>query len=150
MSQVEYVFAPAGPDGSDGLLGIVIRRLREQADAGVQFFTSKDCEQQVGYIKHTAGHVIPPHYHNPAERLIRNVPETLLVRKGRLLVNFYACPVYGDRPPGPPELVKGVILEAEDVVVLLKGGHGFEVLEDCEVYEVRQGPYLSERDKTRF
>ncbi len=30
------------------------------------------------------------------------------------------------------------------------GGHGFEVLEDVEMFEVKQGPYVGDSDKTRF
>jgi hypothetical protein len=42
------------------------------------------------------------------------------------------------------------ILEAGDVILLITGGHGFEVLEEIEMIEVKQGPYVGEQDKTRF
>ena len=42
------------------------------------------------------------------------------------------------------------ILEAGDVILLATGGHGFEVLEEIEMIEVKQGPYAGEADKTRF
>jgi len=42
------------------------------------------------------------------------------------------------------------ILEAGDVILLATGGHGFEVLEEIEMFEVKQGPYAGEQDKTRF
>ena len=42
------------------------------------------------------------------------------------------------------------VLKAGDVILLIDGGHGFEVLEDCEMFEVKQGPFLGDRDKTRF
>ena len=42
------------------------------------------------------------------------------------------------------------MLEAGDVILLAKGGHGFEVLEELEMFEVKQGPYPGEVDKTRF
>ena len=42
------------------------------------------------------------------------------------------------------------MLEAGDVVLLIEGGHGFEVMEDVEMIEVKQGPYAGEQDKTRF
>jgi len=35
-----------------------------------------------------------------------------------------------------------------DVILLSVGGHGFEMLEDSELIEVKQGPYLD--DKRRF
>jgi hypothetical protein len=36
------------------------------------------------------------------------------------------------------------------VVLLIEGGHGFEVMEDVEMIEVKQGPYGGDQDKTRF
>ena len=42
------------------------------------------------------------------------------------------------------------ILRTGDVILLASGGHGFEVLEELEMYEIKQGPYIGEDDKTRF
>ncbi len=42
------------------------------------------------------------------------------------------------------------ILQAGDVILLVSGGHGFEVLEELDMIEVKQGPYAGEADKTRF
>jgi hypothetical protein len=42
------------------------------------------------------------------------------------------------------------ILRAGDVILLTECGHGFEVLEELEMIEVKQGPYTGENDKTRF
>jgi hypothetical protein len=42
------------------------------------------------------------------------------------------------------------ILGAGDVILLVSGGHGFEVLEEVEMFEVKQGPYLGDQDKTPF
>jgi hypothetical protein len=36
------------------------------------------------------------------------------------------------------------------VILLITGGHGFEVIEDLEMVEIKQGPYVGEQDKTRF
>lgn len=137
----EYIFAPAGVDGSDGCLGIIIRDIRTQATDGVKFFTTKDCSQQVGWIRQPKGHSIQPHTHRSTQRIILDIPETLFIIKGKLLVNFYTS---------EEQYVKGIIVEEGDVVILLRGGHGFECLEDLEMYEVRQGPYLSDQDKQRF
>jgi hypothetical protein len=41
-------------------------------------------------------------------------------------------------------------LEAGDVILLASAGHGFEVLEDLEMFEVKQGPYAEDADKVRF
>ena len=42
------------------------------------------------------------------------------------------------------------ILEAGDAILLIRGGNGFEVLEEIEMIEVKQGPYTGDNDKTRF
>jgi hypothetical protein len=41
-------------------------------------------------------------------------------------------------------------LQTGDVILLIQGGHGFEMLEETEIIEVKQGPYAGEQDKTRF
>jgi hypothetical protein len=42
------------------------------------------------------------------------------------------------------------ILERGDVILLSFGGHGFVMLEESEMIEVKQGPYAGDADKTRF
>jgi len=41
-------------------------------------------------------------------------------------------------------------LTAGDVVVLLSGGHGFRMLEDSVLIEVKQGPYFGSQEKELF
>ena len=41
-------------------------------------------------------------------------------------------------------------VEAGDVLLLASGGHGFTMLEQTEMIEVKQGPYAGDRDKVRF
>ena len=48
------------------------------------------------------------------------------------------------------EYLESRILESGDVILLIKGGHGFEVLEDLEMFEVKQGPYAGDADKIKF
>ncbi|MBT4368942.1 MAG: hypothetical protein HOD18_00155, partial [Candidatus Marinimicrobia bacterium] len=48
------------------------------------------------------------------------------------------------------EYLESRILVAGDVILLIQGGHGFKVLEDLEMFEVKQGPYAGDSDKTRF
>ena len=124
-------------DGWDGALAVVIRAACKQQG----FFTPRDIALQVGVLHHPAGHAIPAHIHTKVQRIIGDIPEVLLVRSGHVRAHIYNS---------KRELIKFVELQAEDVIVLLRGGHGFEVLEDAVIYEVRQGPYLGDEDKTRF
>jgi hypothetical protein len=65
----------------------------------------------------------------------------LVLKKGRLRVDFY------DRQM---RYVESHMLEAGDTILLATGGHGFEVIEEIEMLEIKQGPFVGESDKTRF
>jgi len=110
-------------------------------EPGIHFFTPSDFSQQLAYMEHPAGKLIAPHVHNPVPREVQYTQEVLFIRKGRLRVDFY---------DDQQTYFKSRVLEAGDVVLLIEGGHGFEVLEDVEMIEVKQGPYAGEKDKTRF
>ena len=121
------------------LLAIVVRR--QYRREGIEFFTPPEYSQQLGYMKRAAGYVIPPHTHNPVRREVRETKEVLIVRSGRVRVDLYT---------NEREYLRSLVLEAGDVILLADGGHGFEMLEDCEMIEVKQGPYTGDSDKTRF
>ena len=110
-------------------------------EPGIQFFTDNDLSQQLAYMHHPKGKIIEPHVHNPVPREVHYTQEVLLIKKGKLRVDFY-----NDKQ----EYLESRVLEAGDVILLIQGGHGFEVLEEVEMFEVKQGPYVGEEDKTRF
>jgi mannose-6-phosphate isomerase-like protein (cupin superfamily) len=123
----------------DQLLAIIISgKFREP---GIHFFTSNDLSQQLAYMRHPAGKVIDPHVHNPVSRNVHFTQEVLLIKSGKLRVDFYN---------NDQEYLESRILEAGDVILLATGGHGFEVVEEVEMIEVKQGPYAGDQDKTRF
>ena len=108
---------------------------------GVSFFTPSDFSQQLAYMQHPAGKIIDPHFHNPVPRTVSFTQETLFIKRGRLRVDFFDYQqAYLDSRE----------LKAGDVILLIKGGHGFEVLEELEMLEVKQGPYAGDQDKIRF
>jgi len=108
---------------------------------GIEFFTPGSYSQQIGYMNRPSGYVIPPHVHNPVLREVEYTKEVLVMKSGRLRVDFYTEEqVY----------LESTVLEAGDVILLAYGGHGFEMLEQSEIIEVKQGPYAGEQDKTRF
>ncbi len=92
-------------------------------------------------MAHGKGKVIEPHVHNHNLREVVYTQEVLFIRKGKLRVDFYNS---------DHEYLESRILEAGDVILLASGGHGFEVLEDVEMIEVKQGPFYGPADKTRF
>ena len=121
------------------VLAIIIRATF--CEPGIHFFTPDEFSQQLAYMNHPAGKVIDPHVHNPVNREVCYTQEVLLLRRGRLNVDFYD----NDR-----NYLDSKILEAGDVILLASGGHGFEALEEIEMIEVKQGPYAGDKDKTRF
>ncbi len=121
------------------ILAIILSR--DFNKPGVHFITPDGFSQQLAYIRHPAGKVIEAHVHNSAKRDVHYTLEVLILRKGRLRVDFFNS---------SQEYLESRILEAGDVILLATGGHGFEVLEEIEMIEVKQGPYAGDQDKTRF
>ena len=48
------------------------------------------------------------------------------------------------------ELIHTQNLGSDDVAVLFSGGHGFEIIDDAVILEVKQGPYAGSEDKKVF
>lgn len=105
----------------------------------IVFFGKPEFSQQLGFLPHSKGSVIKSHFHKEAHRKITLTQEVLFMRKGRAIVNFYTT---GKEYICSKELDKG------DIIFLCSGGHGFEMLENTEMIEVKQGPY-SGRDSDK-
>jgi len=118
----------------------VILRADYRAE-GIQFFTPNDFSQQLGYMNRPQGYVIPPHVHNPVAREVQFTKEVLIIKSGKVRVDFY---------DDDQNYLESRLLNQGDIVLLAFGGHGFEMLEASEIIEVKQGPYAGEADKTRF
>ena len=118
---------------------IVIRDA--QSEGRAKFYTPAEAPLQIGAFDMKSGEEIQPHIHKLAERKLQFTAEVLIIQQGRLQVDFYDTE---KRPAGGCELVAG------DVILLLEGAHGFRVLEDLRMIEIKQGPYAGESDKERF
>ena len=126
-------------DTNGTVLAMIIRS--NYKERGIKFFTPADFSQQLAFIHHSAGHVILPHIHNKVKREILYTQEVLVIKRGKMRCDFYSeQQVY----------FTSEIVETGDVILLANGGHGFECIEETEMYEIKQGPYLGELDKIRF
>lgn len=121
------------------ILAIIIRS--EYNSAGVNFFTPDNFSQQVAFMKHPKNKIIAPHMHNEVRRDVYYTNEVLFIKKGVLRVDFYS---------DDQHYLESRFVRSGDTILLAAGGHGFEVVEDVEMIEVKQGPYAGEGDKTRF
>jgi mannose-6-phosphate isomerase-like protein (cupin superfamily) len=126
-------------DKKNNTIAIII--YKDFKKQGLEFFTPSDYSQQMAYMCHEKGKVIGAHTHQIVKRDVHLTQETLFVKSGKLKVNFYD----NDR-----NYFDSRNLVAGDVILLTAGGHGFEVLEDLEMIEIKQGPYLNDNDKVRF
>ena len=108
---------------------------------GVNFFTPNHTTQQFGYMKHKKNHIIEPHLHNKRLTKILTTTEVILMLKGVLRVDFYDDHrIY----------LFSKIIKAKDIIMLVNGGHGFKVIKNVEMIEVKQGPYFISKDKVKF
>ena len=124
---------------NDKLLSIIIRKDFDKD--GIEFFTPDDFSQQLAYMKRAKDYVIAPHVHNAVSRDVQFTKEVLYIKSGKVRVDFY---------DDDKKYLESTILEAGDVILLAFGGHGFEMIEESEMIEVKQGPYVGEMDKVRF
>ena len=121
---------------------LIIRNKIQFKKKGVNFLTKKEDLLQVGFLKHNRNHIIKSHIHIRQKRSINYSSEVLIIKKGEIKVNFFDC--YKKKIP------KTKILYKDDIIILFQGGHGFEVNKNCEIIEVKQGPYLKSKDKKLF
>ena len=105
------------------------------------FLTPPELKQQVGYIVYPAGAEIPRHSHRALERQIVGTSEVLVVKSGRCVIDIY---------DDEHRLIATRELCVGDVLLMVGGGHGFRMLEDTVLLEIKQGPYTGLDEKERF
>lgn len=123
----------------DQLYAIIVRA--SFREAGIHFFSTPELSQQLAFMSHPEGKSIAPHRHNKVTREVHYTQEVLLIQKGKLQVDFYTV---------SENYLESRVLGAGDIILLCSGAHGFQILEPVEMFEVKQGPYSGENDKTRF
>jgi hypothetical protein len=118
---------------------IVIRQ--EERIEGIQFFSPGDYSQQIGLMTRPAGYSVPAHVHNEVKRTITHTQEVLFIRKGKCLIKLIDENL---------KVTDTIFLFSGDTILLAHGGHQIEMLSECEILEVKQGPYAGENDKTHL
>lgn len=108
---------------------------------GIEFFTPDHFSQQLAYMKRPKDYVIAPHVHNAIKREVLFTKEVLFIKSGKVRVDFY---------DEDKNYLESIVVSSGDVILIAFGGHGFEMMEESEIIEVKQGPYAGEMDKVRF
>lgn len=133
MSQLEAIAV-------DGVVLAYLARNQPPPER-TRYLTPDECNLQVGHIVYSGGTQIPRHMHMPVERHLNSTTEVLLVQQGTCEVEIF---------DEERRLVATRELHVGDLLIAVAGGHGFRVLEDTVLLEVKQGPYPGEVEKERF
>ena len=121
------------------VIAIIIRN--EYSYDGIKFLSDEDFSLQIGYMSRPEGYKVIPHIHNPVERHTVGTQEVLFIKKGKIRIDFYSYEqVY----------LESRTLTTGDVIFLIGAGHGIDILEPAEIFEVKNGPYIEGADKGRF
>ncbi len=112
-------------------------------EGGLNFFSPDEDYIQVGTWGYDNGKELLAHTHNEVERAVHWTQEVLYIRKGKIKVQVYDT---------NEKLVGEWPAMAGDIVILLRGGHGYQILEDgTQVLEVKNGPYVgADKDRRRL
>ena len=119
----------------------LIVRAKFRKKNGINFFTEDESNQQIGYMKHSKGHIIKPHQHKRRNTNIFFTTEVIILFKGLLRVDFY---------DDKQKYLFSKTIKEKDIIMLVHGGHGFKVLKKTEMIEIKQGPYSFVKDKIKF
>ena len=118
------------------LYAIIIRN--KFSKNGAYFATKSSLSQQMAHMKYKKGHKIRSHFHKKWIRNISTTIEALFIKKGKLRIDFYTT-------KGKYFLSK--VLSERDTVLTLYGGHGFEVIKNVSMIEIKQGPFTKDTRK---
>lgn len=136
-------------DGGDSTFWIEENRGRKLAFfiranisvTGLNFFTDNDSTFQIGAMTRPQSEYIEAHIHEPVERKITGTQEVLFLQSGKIRVDIFDTQkIY----------VTSVLMFPGDIVLLCEGGHGFEIVEEARLIEVKQGPFVQGIDKVKF
>jgi hypothetical protein len=106
----------------------------EAWDKPLQFFSEDADFIQAGTWSYDAGKELLAHTHNVVPRSFDWTQEVLFIWKGSIRATVYDTQL---------NKVAEFVANEGDVVIMLAGGHGYDILEDkTRVLEVKNGPYV--------
>ncbi len=118
------------------LIAIILRK--DFHNEGISFLTDNNAQLQLGYLSHPAGHEVKPHIHKLVTRNTLGTHEVLFVKSGVIEIDFYLA---------DKTYLESRKLSAGDVILLVEGGHGIKILEAATIIEVKNGPYIEDKEK---
>jgi hypothetical protein len=107
---------------------------------GAHFVSKEHFPLQLGISCYKKGDKITSHLHIDKKLEINKIQEVVHFEKGRAIVNLYDLNGVN---------FKSIELSMGDTIFFVDGGHGFSILEDTKLIEVKQGPYFG-KDKDKM
>lgn len=91
---------------------------------------------QILTIKHNKGTIVLPHTHIPHKRITTHLAECLIVQKGKVRMDLFS---------ENKKFVGRIFLKRGDGFILINGGHSIYILDDAEIFELKNGPFFKDR-----
>jgi hypothetical protein len=110
---------------------------------GLSFFSEDEDYIQVGTWGYDTPKELLAHTHNEVHRDVAWTQEVIFVKKGSIRAEIYDL---------SNKKVQDIDCKVGDIIILLRGAHGYHILEDdTQVLEVKNGPYVgAELDRVRL
>ena len=99
------------------------------------FFSPPESSFQFGLLAHGANYEEPAHYHQPFTRTISDLQQMFVVQKGKVGVKLF---------DDEGALLRDIVLNPGDAIVLIQGAHAMYVIEDMQCISIKQGPFLGD------
>jgi hypothetical protein len=132
MNFIEFV-----KDTDDNLCAIIIRAGAKSEM--INFITDEKMEFQIGLMKRDKNNPVLKHKHNLINRNIQKTSEVIIVRKGSLFASVWS---------NKNVFISSAQINYGDIILFYSGYHGITFEEECEILEIKQGPYSSNLDKS--
>jgi hypothetical protein len=112
-------------------------------EGGLSFFSEDEDYIQVGTWGYDSPKELLAHTHNEVHRDVAWTQEVIFIKKGSIRAEIYNL---------SNMRIKDIVCSAGDIIILLRGAHGYHILEDdTQVLEVKNGPYVgAELDRVRL
>ncbi|OGG38369.1 hypothetical protein A3D55_00370 [Candidatus Jorgensenbacteria bacterium RIFCSPHIGHO2_02_FULL_45_20] len=104
-------------------------------EEGTKPLTDEKWALQIVSLKHPKGKKLVSHTHKPTQRTTEYLMEFLLIMSG--VVNVY---VYHGL-----EMIEKIQLTSRKGILMVKGGIGIEIIEDAEMMEFKNGPFIEDK-----
>jgi hypothetical protein len=116
-------------DGKETIAIIVRKEFNKE---GLNFLSKNEYPLQMGVNSYSKGVKINSHIHLKREIVVSSIQEMVYIKNGMVSLHLFGQ----DKEP-----LKSCTLSGGDLVFLVSGGHGFDILENTTIIEVKQGPY---------